>query len=167
VLFFGFGFRGCGLFGEHEEIVEDFLRELVVIEERSGVVGDDELVSLLAVTHRVGVLLVVLNQADDLKLQRLTVVGFDDQNVAQLQRSAFAFAFIAGTVPGAVRTFDDDSPYVTLVQVTFDVRVVLFEGLCERVVSVPFVDVKQILRVDWCEGRVDRGLAGVGDGRRR
>jgi hypothetical protein len=118
------------------------LGELVVVEQRAGVVGHDELIGLLAIAHRVGVLLVILDQTDDLELQRLAVIGFDDEDVAQLQRTAFAF--IAGTVPGAVRTFDDDSPLM-LVQVTFDVRVVLFERLCERVVSVPLVHVEQIL----------------------
>jgi hypothetical protein len=83
------------------------LRQLVVVEERSLIVGYDELVGLLAVTHRVGVLLIVLNQTDDFKLQRLPVIGLDDQDVAQFQRTAIA---LAGTVPGAVRTFYDESP---------------------------------------------------------
>jgi hypothetical protein len=81
------------------------LGQLVVVEERSDVVGDDELVGRFAVAHREGVLLIVLDQADDFELQRLAVVGLDDENVAQLQRSAFAA--LAGPVSGAVRTFDD------------------------------------------------------------
>ncbi len=88
VLFFGFGFGGCRLFGQHEEVVEDLLGEFVVVEQRAGVVGYDELVGLLAVADRVSVLFVVLDQPDDFELQRLAVVGFDDENIAQLERSA-------------------------------------------------------------------------------
>jgi hypothetical protein len=60
-LLLGFGFRRGRLFGQHEEIVEDFLRQLVVVEQRAAIVGDDELIGLLAVTHRVGVLFVVFD----------------------------------------------------------------------------------------------------------
>jgi hypothetical protein len=81
------------------------LRQFVVVEERAVVVGDDELVGRLAIADRVGVLLVVFDQTDDFEFQRLAVVSLDDQDVAQLQRSAFAA--LAGPVSGAVRSFDD------------------------------------------------------------
>jgi len=94
--------------GEHEEIVEDLLRELVVREQVAGVVGHDELVSLLAVAHRVRVVLVVLDQTDDLELERLAVVRFDDEDVAQLERRrALGISGVAVAVPGAVGSVDD------------------------------------------------------------
>ena len=139
------------------------MRQLVVVEQRTRIVGHDELVGLLAVAHRVGILFVVLDEPDDLELQRLAVVRLDDKDVAQLQRSALAV--LAGTVPGAVRTFDDESP--KLVEVTLHVRVVLFERLRERVVSVTLVDVEQILGANRSERRIDRCLARIGDRRRR
>jgi hypothetical protein len=81
------------------------LCQFVVVEERAVVVGDDKLVGRFAIADRVGVLLVVFDQTDDFELQRLAVVGLDNQDVAQLQRSAFAA--LAGPVSGAVRSFDD------------------------------------------------------------
>jgi hypothetical protein len=87
-LFFGFGFGGRRFFGEHEEIVEDLLGQLVVVEQRARIVGHDELVGLFAVADRVGVVLVVFDQTDDFEFQRLPVVGLDDEDVAQFERSA-------------------------------------------------------------------------------
>lgn len=136
--------------------------EIVVVEQRPGVVGDDELVGLLAVANRVGILFVVFDQADDFELQRLAVVGFDNEDIAQFQRAAVA---LAGTVASAVRTFDDD--FSLLREVPFDVGVVLLERLRERVVSVTLVDVEHILRVDRGEGRIDRRFAGICDRRGR
>lgn len=140
--------------------------QLVVVEQRSGVVGYDELIGLFAVAHGVGVLFVVLDQTHDFELQRLTVVGLDDEDVAQFQRSGVS-VIPADAVPGAVRTFDDDFSSWALVFVTFHVGVVLFERLRERMVSVSLVDVVQVLRPDRCERGVDRCLPGIGDRGRR
>jgi hypothetical protein len=98
---------GLGFLGEHEEIVEDLLRELLVGEELPLGVGHDELVGLLAVANRVAAVLVVLDQTDDLELDRLSVVGLDDEDVPQLElRFVGAFLFVRA-VPGAVPRIDD------------------------------------------------------------
>jgi hypothetical protein len=59
------------------------LGQLVVVEQLAGVVGDDELVFLVAVTDGIAVALLVLDQADDLVLVLLAVRRLDDQDVAE------------------------------------------------------------------------------------
>ena len=65
------------------------MRELVVGEQRPLHVGDDELVGLLAVTHGVRDVLIVLDEPDDFELDLLAVVRLDDEDVAQLERAGY------------------------------------------------------------------------------
>ena len=58
------------------------MREFVVGEQRAAVVGYDELIGRFAIADRVRVALVIFNQTDDFKLERLAVVRFDDEDVA-------------------------------------------------------------------------------------
>jgi hypothetical protein len=89
---------GARLVGEHEEVVEDLLREFVVVEQRAGRVGHDELIGFLAVADREGVVFIVLHQADDLELQLLPVGRFDNENVAKFEQAVVARSFVASGV---------------------------------------------------------------------
>ena len=89
------------LFGERLEILENLLGERFIAQQRTVRIRDDELVRRLAVADGVAVVLVVLDQADDFELDRLALVGLEDDEVFELEGRLAVFS-----VPGTVRGFD-------------------------------------------------------------
>jgi hypothetical protein len=87
---------GAGLVREHEEIVQNLLREFIVVEQRAGRVGHDELIGFLAVAHGEGVVFIVFDEAHDLELQFLSVRRFDDENVAKFEQAVICGRFFLG-----------------------------------------------------------------------
>jgi hypothetical protein len=85
--FFRLFFTFLGLFGENKEIIENLLRKLFIFKEFARVVGHNEIVGLLAIANSVGVMLLILNDTHDLKLDTPTICGFDNQNVSQIDLS--------------------------------------------------------------------------------
>src|SRR5277367_2865631 len=71
----------CGFFRKDAEVVEDFLRELIVRQQLAHVVGHDEFVDRLVVGNGVAVLLLIFDDADDLVLEFLTVRRPDHDDV--------------------------------------------------------------------------------------
>lgn len=142
------------------EVLEDLLRQLFVVEQVPLRVGHDELVGGVAVADRVAAPLVVFYQPDDLELERLTVVGLENDDVFEFERRVAA----RGSC-GAVVGFDDS--YSRLSEVALDVRFVLLIRFGEGVVAVAFVDVVEIRRRLGRERRVERRFSGIGDRRRR
>jgi len=90
-------FLGCRLLGEHEEVVENLLRKLVVIEELAARIGYDEFVRLLAIRNGKRIVVFIFHDADDLELILLALRRFDDENILQFD-FAFAAVFTLGTV---------------------------------------------------------------------
>ena len=78
------------------------MREFVVVEQRAGCVGHDELIGFLAVADRESVVFIVFHQADDLELQLLSVGRFDDENVAKFEQAVVAGSFLRGGIFGMV-----------------------------------------------------------------
>jgi len=95
------GIRGR-LLGEHEEIVEDFLRQRVVRQQASTGVGDDEFVCLFTRTDGKAMVLLVFDDTDDFEFEALTVTCLDDQEIAKFD------IFLSRDFP--VVSVDDDLP---------------------------------------------------------
>jgi hypothetical protein len=86
------GPSGPGLFlrrfvGLREELVEDFLSQFCVLEQRAVRIGDDELVAVLAVANGEGVPVVVLDEPDDIEFDRAPVGRLDGEGITELQRA--------------------------------------------------------------------------------
>ncbi len=76
---------GARFVGQHEEVVQNLLGQLVVVEQRSDRVGHDELVGLFAIAHGERVVLVVFDESDDLEFQLFAVGRLDDENVPKFE----------------------------------------------------------------------------------
>jgi len=77
-------------FSEDKEVIENFLSQLIVIEQRAFGVGHDELVGLFAVAHRKRIIFVVFDEAYDFKLKLRAFARFDDEQIAKFEGALIA-----------------------------------------------------------------------------
>ena len=117
------------------------MRECLVRKQIAGRVGNDELVLAFAIADCIRRLVLVLDQANDLKLDLATVRRLDNEGLAQLER--FAIRRRRGLTVSVVRAYG--GPPIS-VQIAFDVCVVFPKRPRECVVTVPFIDVVVVIR---------------------
>jgi hypothetical protein len=70
------------------------LGEFIIVEQRAGRIGHDELVRFFAVAHGESIVLVVLHEPDDLELQLLSVGRLDDEDIPKFEQAILGGACV-------------------------------------------------------------------------
>ncbi len=95
---------GIRFVGKDEEIIENLLRELVIVEQRPLVIGNDEFICLLTVADGEGIVFVVLDETDDLEFQLFSIGRFDNEDIAKFEQTVVLGSI---AVARAIRRIDD------------------------------------------------------------